>query len=74
MPNIIIEIPDEKIQLVKDWVDSRTNAGIVEGWSDAQYAAYVDSYITSHFRAQVYNYQQNEYTKNFVFDDPTSSG
>ncbi len=49
MPNIIIEIPDEKIQLVKDWVDSRTNAGIVEGWSDAQYAAYVDSYITSHF-------------------------
>lgn len=71
MAQIIVEIPDAKLPLVKAWVDSRTNAGIVEGWSDAQYAAYVDTYITSRLRAEIYNFQMSEYQKDFVFDDPT---
>ena len=72
MADIIITIPANKLQLVKDWVDSRTNAGINEGWSDAEYADYVDSYITSWFRAQMYQFQMSEYQKSFVFDDPTA--
>lgn len=73
MAQIIVEIPDAKLPLVKAWVDSRTNAGTVEGWADSDYANYVDVYITSRLRAEIYSFQQNEFVKdNFVFDDPTA--
>ena len=70
MADIIVTIPTDKLPLVKAWVDSRTNEGIVEGWIDAQYAEWVDDFITSHFRSLIYNFQVSEYQKTFVFDDP----
>ena len=68
MAQIIIEIPDLKLPLVKAWVDSRVSD--TQGWSDAQYAGYVDGFVTSHLRAMIYGFQQGEYLKDFVFDDP----
>lgn len=70
MADIIVTIPANKLQLVKDWVDSRVSDTV--GWTDQQYADYVDSYITSHFRSIMYQFQMSEYQKSFVFDDPTA--
>ena len=69
MADIIITIPADKLQLVKDWVASRVSG--TNTWSDADFADYVDSYITNKFRAEIRSFQQREYLEDsFVFDDP----
>lgn len=71
MAQIIIEIPDEALPYIKAWVDSRTNAGIIGGWSDAEYARYVDKACTNWLRSEVERSQRETYLKTFKPYDPT---
>lgn len=70
MADITITIPADKLQLIKDWVDSRVSD--TAQWTDQQYADYVDIYITSWFRGQMRAFQRGEYMETFVFDDPVT--
>lgn len=69
MAQIIIDIPDLKLPLIKAWVDSRVSN--TTGWADSDYADYADTYITAKFRAVIRQFQQQQYLDdNFTFDDP----
>lgn len=65
-----VEVPDDSITLIKAWVDSVTNAGIVNGWTNAQYSHYVSIRCRDWLRAQVIQSQQVAWLQAFVPDDP----
>lgn len=71
MPELIIEIPTEAIPQIKAWVDSRTNEGILNNWTGAEYAAYCDRFLTNYFRSQIEQFERQVYMKSFTFIDPT---
>lgn len=70
MANIVIEIPDNKLDVVKAWVQSRVSPATWASWTNADYAKYVDIYLTNILRSEIYRFQQSEWSKSFVFDDP----
>lgn len=70
MADLTVTIPDNKLQLIKDWVQSRMSPETYAGWTDADYANYVEIYLASRLRAEVLAFQRGEYMNSFVFDDP----
>ena len=72
MADLTVTVPDNKIQLVIDWVQSRMSPATYDGWTNADYVDYVETYLASNLRGNVRGYQEKEYVKSFTFDDPVA--
>jgi len=72
MAEIIIEIPDTKVDLIKSWVESRVAPDIYATWTNQDYVNYVDDFITDSFKKVIKSFQETQHFSTFVFDDPTT--
>lgn len=72
MAELIVTVPDNKIQLVIDWVQSRMSPASYQGWVNTDYVNYVETYLASRLRAEVRSQQLREHSDTFVFDDPVA--
>lgn len=70
MADLTVTVPDEKLPLVVAWVQSRMSPASYEGWTNADYQDYVETYLQSRLRAEVRSQQLSDYQETFVFDDP----
>ena len=70
MADLTVTVPDNKIPLIKEWVQSRMSPASYQGWVDADYVDYIETYLASILRSQVRKQQANDYQDGFVFDDP----
>ena len=67
MADITVTVPDDKVQLVKDMVLSRTSEPDL---TNAEIVDWVEAYFINILRRLVREYQKGLYDATFVFDDP----
>jgi hypothetical protein len=68
MASISIDIPTSKVPLVKAAIEF--HAGTETAMTNAEAVAWLQDKLERYVRQLVLNYQEHEYNKSFVADDP----